>query len=115
VTRWQIGDAVTALTRGGGYAEYCVVHESNALPIPHGYTFTEAAALPETFFTVWHNVFERGGLQEGETFLIHGGTSGIGTTSILPAGALYAPVCATARTEEQCMTSLDVCDARASN
>src|SRR5690606_23979112 len=59
VTRWQLGDAVTALTAGGGYAQYCIAPASNALPIPHGFTFTEAAALPETYFTVWHNVFER--------------------------------------------------------
>jgi NADPH:quinone reductase-like Zn-dependent oxidoreductase len=86
-TRWRIGDAGRALTPGGGYAEYAIVHESNALPIPHGFTFTEAAAIPETFFTVWHNVFERGGLKKGETFLVHGGTSGIGTTAIQLASA----------------------------
>ena len=74
VTRWKVGDQVCALTPGGGYAEYCVVHESNALPLPAGFTFTEAAALPETIFTVWHNVFERGGLQKGETLLVHGGS-----------------------------------------
>jgi putative PIG3 family NAD(P)H quinone oxidoreductase len=115
VTRWQIGDTVTALTPGGGYAEYCVVHESNALPIPHGYTFTEAAALPETFFTVWHNVFERGGLQKGETFLVHGGTSGIGTTAIQLAVAFGARVFATAGAEEKCKTCLDLGAARAIN
>lgn len=115
VTRWQIGNAVTALTPGGGYAEYCVVHESNALPVPHGYTFTEAAALPETFFTVWHNVFERGGLHEGETFLVHGGTSGIGTTAIQLAVAFGARVFATAGTEEKCKTCLDLGAARAIN
>lgn len=96
VKRWQVGDSVTALTPGGGYAEYCVAPQSNALPIPHGYTFTEAAAIPETYFTVWHNVFQRGGLKSGETFLVHGGTSGIGTTAIQLAKAFGARVFATA-------------------
>ena len=94
--RWQVGDAVCALTPGGGYAEYCVVHESNALPVPTGFTFTEAAAVPETFFTVWHNVFQRGGLKAGETLLVHGGSSGIGTTAIQLAAAFGATVIATA-------------------
>ncbi|MCT8997831.1 NAD(P)H-quinone oxidoreductase [Chelativorans intermedius] len=102
VGRWQVGDRVTALTPGGGYAEYCIVHESNALPIPAGFTFTEAAALPETFFTVWHNVFERGGLKAGETLLVHGGTSGIGTTAIQLAVAFGARVVATAGSPEKC-------------
>ena len=102
VTRWRVGDTVTALTPGGAYAEYCVVHESNALPIPHGYTFTEAAAIPETYFTVWHNVFERGGLQAGETLLVHGGTSGIGTTAIQLAKAFGARVFATAGSAAKC-------------
>src|SRR5690606_1967941 len=115
VTRWHVGDAVTALTPGGGYAEYCVVHESNALPVPHGYTFTEAAALPETFFTVWHNVFERGGLQEGETFLVHGGTSGIGTAAIQMAVAFGARVFATAGSGEKCRSCLDLGATRAIN
>ena len=101
VSRWQIGDSVTALTAGGGYAEYCVAPESNTLPIPYGYTFTEAAAIPETFFTVWHNVFQRGRLREGETFLVHGGTSGIGTTAIQLAKAFGARVFATAGSEEK--------------
>jgi putative PIG3 family NAD(P)H quinone oxidoreductase len=100
--RWRIGDTVCALTPGGGYAEYCRVHESNALPIPHGFTFTEAAALPETFFTVWHNVFERGGLKKGETLLVHGGSSGIGTTAIQLAKAFGALVVTTAGSEEKC-------------
>lgn len=102
VTRWKVGDQVCALTPGGGYAEYCVVHESNALPLPAGFTFTEAAALPETFFTVWHNVFERGGLQKGETLLVHGGSSGIGTTAIQLASAFGATVLATAGSAEKC-------------
>ena len=88
--------AVCALTPGGGYAEYCRVHETNALPLPAGFTFTEAAALPETFFTVWHNVFERGGLKNGETLLVHGGSSGIGTTAIQLASAFGAYVVTTA-------------------
>lgn len=102
VKRWRAGDAVTALTPGGGYAEFCLVHESNALPVPHGFTFTEAAAVPETFFTVWHNVFQRGGLKAGETFLVHGGTSGIGTTAIQLAKAFGARVIATAGSAEKC-------------
>lgn len=102
VKRWRIGDAVTALTPGGGYAEFCLVDESNALPVPHGFTFTEAAAVPETFFTVWHNVFQRGGLKAGETFLVHGGTSGIGTAAMQLAKAFGARVIATAGSAEKC-------------
>nr|WP_295464555.1 NAD(P)H-quinone oxidoreductase [Mesorhizobium sp.] len=102
VKRWRVGDAVTALTPGGGYAEFCLVHESNALPVPHGFTYTEAAAIPETFFTVWHNVFQRGGLKPGETFLVHGGTSGIGTAAIQLAKAFGARVIATAGSAEKC-------------
>ncbi|HEU4986512.1 MAG TPA: NAD(P)H-quinone oxidoreductase, partial [Rhizobiaceae bacterium] len=102
VRRWKVGETVTALAPGGGYAEYCVVHESNALPIPHGFTFTEAAAIPETFFTVWHNVFQRGGLKAGEVLLVHGGSSGIGTTAIQLAAAFGAKVLTTAGSEEKC-------------
>lgn len=102
VKRWRIGDAVTALTPGGGYAEFCLVSESNALPVPHGFTFTEAAAIPETFFTVWHNVFQRGGLKAGEVFLVHGGTSGIGTAAVQLAKAFGARVIATAGSAEKC-------------
>ena len=102
VKRWRIGDAVCALTPGGGYAEFCKVHETNALPVPAGYTMTEAAALPETFFTVWHNVFERGALKAGETFLVHGGSSGIGTTAIQLAKAFGATVITTAGSAEKC-------------
>ena len=101
-TRWRLGDRVCALTPGGGYAEYCLVHESNALPVPPGFTFTEAAALPETFFTVWHNVFERGALKKGETLLVHGGSSGIGTTAIQLASAFGAYVITTAGSEDKC-------------
>src|SRR5215813_11097125 len=75
VTRWKDGDQVTALVVGGGYAEYCVAVEGHALPIPKNLTAAQAAAIPETFFTVWHNVFERGGLRAGETLLVHGGSS----------------------------------------
>ncbi|GHD04933.1 NAD(P)H-quinone oxidoreductase [Tianweitania populi] len=100
--RWRVGDAVVALTPGGGYAEYCRVHGSNVLPLPEGFTFIEGAAVPETFFTVWHNVFERGGLQPGETFLVHGGTSGIGTTAIQLAKAFGARVITTAGSAEKC-------------
>ncbi|MET0169546.1 MAG: NAD(P)H-quinone oxidoreductase [Aliihoeflea sp.] len=106
VTRWRVGDFVTALTPGGAYAEYCRVHETNALPIPHGLTFTEAAAIPETFFTVWNNVFQRGALQEGETLLVHGGSSGIGTTAIQLASKLGAKVIVTAGSAEKC----DACE-----
>lgn len=100
--RWRLEDTVCALTPGGGYAEYVKVHASNALPLPQGFTFTEAAALPETFFTVWHNVFQRGGLQEGETLLLHGGSSGIGTTAIQLATALGSHVIVTAGSQEKC-------------
>jgi len=100
--RWTVGDRVTALTPGGSYAEYVRVPGSNALPIPHGFTFTEAAAIPETFFTVWHNVFQRGGLKEGENFLVHGGSSGIGTSAIQLAAAFGATVFATAGSQEKC-------------
>ena len=102
VKRWRVGDAVTALTPGGGYAEFCLVHETNALPLPHGFTFTEAAAIPETFFTVWHNVFQRGGLKEGETLLVHGGSSGIGTAAIQLARQFGARVLTTAGSAEKC-------------
>ncbi|MET3646580.1 NAD(P)H-quinone oxidoreductase [Phyllobacterium ifriqiyense] len=102
VTRFRLGERVTALVAGGGYAQYCTVHESNALPIPAGYGYIEAAAIPETFFTVWHNVFERGALQSGETFLVHGGSSGIGTTAIQLAKAFGARVFTTAGSGDKC-------------
>ena len=101
-TRYQTGDKVTALVAGGGYAEYCPVHESNALPTPATLSLIEAAAVPETFFTVWHNVFERGRLKSGETLLVHGGTSGIGTTAIQLAKAFGARVVTTAGSAEKC-------------
>ena len=101
VNRWKIGDRVMALVSGGGYAEYCLAHESHALPVS-GLSMVEAAAIPETFFTVWHNMVERGGLKSGETFLIHGGTSGIGTAAIQLAKQLGAKVIATAGSDEKC-------------
>jgi NADPH2:quinone reductase len=102
VNSWKVGDKVTALVVGGGYAEYCLAHEGHALPIPGSLSLTEAAAIPETFFTVWHNVFERGGLKAGETLLVHGGSSGIGTAAIQLAVALGARVIATAGSAEKC-------------
>lgn len=101
VTRYGEGARVTALLPGGGYAEYCVAHETNALPIPSGLTTVEAAAIPETYFTVWTNVFDRGDLKPGETLLLHGGTSGIGTTAILLAKAFGARVIATTGSDEK--------------
>ncbi|RIA47813.1 NAD(P)H-quinone oxidoreductase [Dichotomicrobium thermohalophilum] len=101
VTRYKPGDQVCALVTGGGYADYCVASEGATLPVPAGMDVIEAAALPETFFTVWINVFERAGLQPGEVFLVHGGTSGIGTTAIQLASALGARVFATARGPEK--------------
>ncbi len=105
-TRHAVGDRVCALVPGGGYAEYCTAHESNALPVPEGLGMMEAAALPETFFTVWANLFQRGGLKSGETVLIHGGTSGIGTTAIMLAKAFGASVMTTAGSEEKCQACL---------
>jgi len=102
VRRWRLGDAVCALTPGGGYAQFVTVHETNALPVPAGFAMTEAAAVPETFFTVWHNVFERGQLKAGETLLVHGGSSGIGTTAIQLGVAFGATVLVTAGSEEKC-------------
>jgi len=102
VSRWRLGDRVTALVPGGGYAAYCPVHETNALAIPDGLPFVEAAAIPETYFTVWHNVFERGGLMSGESILVHGGASGIGTTAIQLASAFGATVFATAGSADKC-------------
>lgn len=100
--RWKVGDRVTALLAGGGYAEFCVAPAPQCLPIPSGLTMVEAAALPETFFTVWTNVFERGRLKPGEAFLVHGGSSGIGTTAIQLAAQLGARVFATAGSAEKC-------------
>jgi NADPH2:quinone reductase len=102
VARWREGDKVMALVAGGGYAQFCPVHESNALPAVAPLTMGEAGAIPETFFTVWHNVFERGALERGETLLVHGGSSGIGTTAIQLAKAFGATVIATAGSAEKC-------------
>ncbi len=113
--RWRVGDRVCALTPGGGYAEYVRVHGTHALPLPAGFTYTEAAALPETFFTVWHNVFERGALKSGETLLVHGGSSGIGTTAIQLASAFGAQVIATAGSKEKCDACLRLGAGRAVN
>jgi NADPH2:quinone reductase len=99
--RWKVGDKVAALVPGGGYAEYMTVHESNALPVIAPLSMVEAAAIPETFFTVWHNVFERGALKAGETMLIHGGSSGIGTTAIMLAKCHGARVITTVGSEEK--------------
>lgn len=112
---YSIGDKVCALVPGGGYAELCTVHESNALPVPDGFSFAEAAAIPETYFTVWHNVFQRGGLQPGETLLLHGGSSGIGTTAIQLAKAFGSPVITTAGSAEKCQACLDLGADRAVN
>lgn len=95
VERWREGDRVMALLAGGGYAEYALADAGSILHMPEGLGFVEAAAIPETFLTVWHNVFQRGGLQQGETFLVHGGTSGIGTTAIQLAHAFGAHVATT--------------------
>lgn len=100
--RWRPGDAVCALLASGGYAEYAVVDARHCLPVPAGFSPVEAAALPETVFTVWHNVFERGALQPGETLLVHGGSSGIGTTAIQLAHALGSRVAATAGSDAKC-------------
>ena len=102
VTRWQEGDAVTALLPGGGYADYVLTDADHALPVPDGMDMARAAALCETFFTVWSNVFMRGGLKAGERFLVHGGSSGIGTTAIQLARVFGARVFATAGSAEKC-------------
>lgn len=96
------GDSVCALIAGGGYAEYAVARADHTLPLPSGFTHGQAAGLPETFFTVWHNVFQRGGLRSGETLLVHGGASGIGTTAIQLARKKDATVFATAGSAEKC-------------
>jgi putative PIG3 family NAD(P)H quinone oxidoreductase len=108
VAEWEVGDPVCALLPGGGYAAYAVTHADHALPIPEGMAMREAAALCETFFTVWSNVVLRGGLQAGETFLVHGGSSGIGTTAIQLAAARGARVFTTAGSEEKCRACRDL-------
>ena len=101
-SRFAVGDEVAALVPGGGYAEYCVVAEPNAMPVPAGLSLVEAGAVPETFMTVWTNVFERGALKPGESLLVHGGSSGIGTTAIMLARAFGSRVFATAGSDEKC-------------
>src|SRR5262245_6147435 len=100
--RFKIGDEILALVPGGGYADYCVVAEANAMPLPKGLSLIEAGAVPETFMTVWTNVFDRARLRRGETFLVHGGSSGIGTTAIMLASAFGANVFTTAGSDEKC-------------
>ena len=100
-TKYKIGDNVMSLVAGGGYAEYCLTHETHAMPVPNGFSMIEAAATPETLMTVWHNVFERGGLKPGETLLIHGGSSGIGTTAIQMAKAHGAKVIVTVGSQDK--------------
>jgi len=102
VHRYAQGDKVCGLAPGGGYAQFCKLHETSALPVPEGLTMLEAAAIPETFFTVWTNVFDRGRLRPGETLLVHGGSSGIGTTAIMLGKAFGARVIATAGSPEKC-------------
>jgi NADPH2:quinone reductase len=102
VSGLAIGDRVCALTPGGGYAEFCTAPAAHCLPWPKGYDAVQSAALPENYFTVWHNVFQRGGLASGEKFLVHGGSSGIGTTAIQLAKAMGATVYTTAGSEEKC-------------
>ncbi|MGZ5118712.1 MAG: NAD(P)H-quinone oxidoreductase [Burkholderiales bacterium] len=108
VSRWSIGDKVTALTNGGGYAQYCVADAQQCLPIPGGVHLRDAAGLPETFFTVWSNVFIGAQLKAGETFLVHGGAGGIGTTAIQLGKAFGAKVIATDSPEERCRVCRDL-------
>ncbi len=114
-SRWSPGDRVCALLPGGGYAEYALTFGDHALPVPDGLGMIEAAALCETFFTVWHNVFERGALRAGEAFLVHGGSSGIGTTAIQLAALRGARVFATAGTEAKCAACAELGAERAIN
>ena len=100
--KWTVGNRVCALVAGGGYAEYCPVHASHCLPIPKGLDLVQAASLPETYFTVWTNVFERAALKPGETLLVHGGSSGIGVAAIQLANALGSPVAVTTGNAEKC-------------
>lgn len=108
VIQWKIGDRVCALLAGGGYAEYVAVDAGQCLPVPKGFNEAEAAGLPETVFTVWHNVFQRGRLQAGETLLVHGGSSGIGVTAIQLAKAFGAKVLTTVGSEEKGQACLEL-------
>lgn len=112
---FAIGDKVMALVSGGGYAEYCTAHESHALPVPASLSLIDAGAIPETLFTVWHNVFERGALQSGETLLVHGGSSGIGTMAIQLAKALGSKVIVTVGSQDKCDACLQLGADRAIN
>ena len=107
-SRWQTGDKVMALSHGGGYAEYCRVNENHCLPAPENLSMVEAAAIPETYFTVWYNLFMRAGLKAGESVLVHGGSSGIGTTAIQLAKAWGASVITTAGSDKKCDFCLDL-------
>jgi NADPH2:quinone reductase len=115
VTRWKIGDRVCALVAGGGYAEYCAVPAGQCLPIPDDLLMIEAASLPETFFTVWSNVFDRGHLKPGETLLVHGGSSGIGVAAIQMAKAMGSTVYVTAGSDEKCRFCEELGAAKAIN
>ena len=115
VTQWKPGDEVCALTPGGGYAQYCATPALHCLPLPDGMDLAQAASLPETFFTVWINVFERGALQPGETLLVQGGASGIGVTAIQMARAFGSRVFATAGSAEKCAACEDLGAERAIN
>jgi NADPH2:quinone reductase len=108
VKRWSVGDKVTALTNGGGYAEYCAVDAQHCLPVPKGISLLDAGGLPETFFTVWSNVFVGAGLSAGETLLVHGGAGGIGTTAIQLGKAFGAKVIATDSPAERCAICRDL-------
>jgi len=114
-TKFKLGDKVTALVGGAGYAEYCTAPEPQTLKVPQGMDMIHAAAIPETFFTVWQNVFDRGKLKAGETILIHGGSSGIGTTAIQLAKAMGARVLATAGSAEKCAACVKLGAERAIN
>jgi NADPH2:quinone reductase len=115
VTGWKTGDTVCALLAGGGYAQYAAAPAGQCLPVPRGLSMTEAASLPETFFTVWSNLFDRARLQMGETLLVHGGTSGIGITAIQMAAAFGARVLATAGSAEKCAACVELGAAQAIN
>ena len=115
VSRWTPGDKVCALVNGGGYAQFCIAEETSTLPVPAGLDMVQAAAVPETFFTVWNNVFVRGRLAAGEWFLVHGGSSGIGTTAIQLAKSFGARVLATAGSAGKCKACLDLGADRAIN
>lgn len=115
VTRWKVGDRVCALVMGGGYAEFCNVPEGQCLPVPDKLTFIEAASLPETFFTVWSNVFDRGALKKGECLLVHGGSSGIGVAAIQMAAVLGSTVYVTAGSDDKCRFCEDLGATKAIN